>query len=114
MREVDKRMSIASSKPGWVHPVAASLYPVAVVIALLSGCVTTQIRRGCSPACENGTTCDLRYGLCRMDPCKGACSPGERCRSGPPPYCQRLNMGEANEEGATPPTQPGGPGPGSR
>jgi hypothetical protein len=71
------------------------------VLALLAvlGCVAPQIRKDCVPSCENGQTCDPRYGMCREDPCHGSCAPGERCRPGPPPSCSKLSMGEVDQNG---------------
>jgi hypothetical protein len=72
-----------------------------LALAVAVSCVAPQLRKGCPAACDKGQSCDPRYGLCRDDPCGGACAPGERCRAGPPPRCTRLMMGEVEENGST-------------
>ncbi len=64
-----------------------------------TACVATQFPHNCAAPCGEGKGCDPTVGLCKDDPCEGRCTPGQRCKAGPPPRCQDLNVGEVKRTG---------------
>lgn len=85
------------SLPPFAHFEGMSLLGRLSLIACFAGCVATQLQHHCPAPCGTGQICDATVGECRPDPCEGSCNGAQRCRSGPPPHCVDINVGEDNQ-----------------
>lgn len=77
----------------------AAMCRLSMCVSLLTGCIAPQLKHSCPASCPDGQTCDETVGECKNDPCDGRCSPGQKCREGPPARCVQLSVGEVDLSG---------------